>query len=100
MRRSKKKLLIIVMLVLVFCISIGYAAINMDLDILGVTTIKNQTFDVHFENVQVKTKPNNSEDPLIDSSKTKTTFTVNLEKPGDEYNSHSRYKKLWYNRCP
>ena len=42
----------IILLVLVICISIGYAILRTELNIHGTATIPRVAWDVHFENVQ------------------------------------------------
>ena len=49
MKNKKYTLFLIVLL----CISIGYAVLNTTLNINGKSTIQKNTWDVHFENVQI-----------------------------------------------
>ena len=51
MKRKINKKTIIILLLL---ISIGFAYLTSTLDLNGITFLSKQTWDVHFENVQVK----------------------------------------------
>ena len=79
--RKHKRLVIILLLF----ISIGFAYLSTQLDILGNTLLKANTWDVHFENVQVSDGSVTSTDPMIDTNRTSVTFSALLDKPGDFY---------------
>ena len=79
--RKHKRLVIILLLF----ISIGFAYLSTQLDILGNTLLKANTWDVHFENVQVSDGSVTSTDPVIDANRTSVTFSASLDKPGDFY---------------
>ncbi|MBR6949063.1 MAG: hypothetical protein IKH54_02645, partial [Bacilli bacterium] len=50
LNKINKKLLII----LILFISIGFAYLTRDLSLSGISSIFRNTWDIHFENVQVK----------------------------------------------
>ncbi|MBR6136863.1 MAG: hypothetical protein IKQ06_01760 [Bacilli bacterium] len=79
---------IVIVMIFVF-ITIGYAYLTSALNINGATLLKKPTWDVHFENVQVKdgsvTGEQVIDEPEIDSEQTTVSFHVNLKKPGDYY---------------
>ena len=79
---------IVYVMISVFLI-IGYAYLTSNLTINGASLLKKATWDVHFENVQVKdgsvTGEQVTQEPEIDTNKTTVNFHVNLKKPGDYY---------------
>lgn len=100
-KNSRKRWGILLLLFLVITISIGYAAMTSNLDINGSSTIKGQTWDVHFENLtnisktgltsdtgtgersavirELSTTPSNKKDDQnID-------FAISMKQPGDQY---------------
>ena len=86
-KRNNKKYALALVLLLIGCITIGYAALETGLNITGTSTIgENSTWDVHFENV--KLGANNTilkagELPAINTEKTSVTYTASLTAPGD-----------------
>lgn len=82
MKRKINKKTIIILLLL---ISIGFAYLTSTLDLHGITFLSKQTWDVHFENVQVKEGSVESGTPQIDSNRTTVTFMTNLKVPGDYF---------------
>ena len=90
MKQKSKTYIRPIVIVMIFAfITIGYAYLTSVLNINGSTLIKNPTWDVHFENVQVKdgsvTGEQVTQEPEIDSEQTTVSFHVNLKKPGDYY---------------
>ena len=79
---------IVYVMISVFLI-IGYAYLTSNLTINGASLLKKATWDVHFENVQVKdgsvTGEQVTQEPEIDTDRTTVSFHVNLKKPGDYY---------------
>ena len=53
MKRMRRNNTIILFVVLLLSISIGYALINTNLKINGTANVTKQTWDIHFENIQV-----------------------------------------------
>ena len=86
--RKKNKFLLLILLLLV--ISLGYALLTQDLTINGITTVKGNTWDIHFDNVQINSNsvPLSTGDSAatIDSNNdTIVNYTITLSKPGDFY---------------
>ena len=83
-KNRKNKGLLIVALIL--CITIGYAALTTTLNITGNSEIKNAKWDIHFANLVVDDTSVEAATPAtIDANKTTVNYTVNLVKPGDSY---------------
>lgn len=84
MKDIEEKRMGILIVALVLVLSIGYAIFTTTLNINGTTSIDASTWDVHFENIQVKAGSVESPLPVI-SDQTKVTFTPQLQIPGDVY---------------
>ena len=80
--KNNKKIIIVALLLI---ISIGFSIISSSLTINGVSSIKGNTWDVHFENVQVKSGSVTAPIPVISASETTVTYNVTLNQPGDFY---------------
>ena len=90
MKQKPKTYIRPIVIVMIFAfLTIGYAYLTSALNINGTTLLKKPTWDVHFENVQVKdgsvTGDQVIDDPEIDTDRTTVSFHVNLKKPGDFY---------------
>ena len=81
-KKLNKKPLI---LVLILCISIGFAMLTANLSINGSFAFRNHTFDVHFDNIELDEESISDVGPTLDSSKTNMSFSVNLSQPEDFY---------------
>ena len=57
----------------------------MNLNILGVSEILNPTWDIHFENVSVKSGSVTAPTPTIDTDQTTVSYSVTLNTPGDYF---------------
>ncbi|MBQ3297981.1 MAG: hypothetical protein IJG97_04155 [Bacilli bacterium] len=79
----------LLLLLLILCISVGYAVLQSDLTINGTAGINNPTWDIHWENVSVTagsvTGTNVTSPATIDSAKTTVSYSIKLPKPGDFY---------------
>lgn len=86
-RKNKNTKIIILLCFLLLSITVGYAIIGTNLNINGISTINNPTWDVHFENIQISSDNVATviQAPTIDNSKTTITYSVTLNKPGDYY---------------
>ncbi|MBE6157501.1 MAG: hypothetical protein E7160_01765 [Firmicutes bacterium] len=84
-RHDKKQIYIAIIFVLALAIGMGYAFLNSTLNITGNTTIKENTWDVHFENFQTASGSVTATSAGIDTNKTTVNYTVTLQKPGDFY---------------
>ena len=80
-----KKYSKIIVFILILLVSIGFAYLSTQLDLLGNTTIKKQRWDIHFENIQVTDGSVEAELPVIDTNRTRVDYSVTLDKPGDFY---------------
>ncbi len=80
---KKKKFIFILLLIVI--ISVGFSAISATLSITGNSTIARNTWDVHFENVQVTSGSVTASTPVISNNDTQVTYNVTLNMPGDFY---------------
>ena len=83
--KNKKKLNYMILIIMILVISIGYAVLSTNLNIVGAGTINNPTWNIHWENVQVKTGSVSASTPTIDTAKTTVNYSVTLTIPGDYY---------------
>ena len=79
---KKNNLLILAFLSMILIVSVGYATLNSTIKITGNSEVKQNTWDIHFENLQII---NGSEialtSPSLDNKNLTINFEVNLEKP-------------------
>ena len=87
MKRMRKNNTIILLVILLLSLSIGYALINTNLKINGTANVTKQTWDIHFENIQVTEGSVTTQNPATINPEYPTTVTYNihLENPGDFY---------------
>ena len=86
MRRNKKKSRQLALLLILLGITVGFALLSTTLKINGTAGIKSSQWDIHWENVQVNNESTvTTEEPAITENRTKVTYEVNLELPGDFY---------------
>jgi len=78
---NKKYLLFL----LILFISIGFAYLSTNLNITGSSLIKGNTWDVHFENVQVTSGSVSATTPTISTDKKSVNYIVTLDMPGDYF---------------
>ena len=83
--KEKKIVSIIVFVLLMLGITIGYSILSTSLSINGTSNIHNSTWNIHFENLQVKSGSVAASIPTISSNRTVVTYSVELDKPGDYY---------------
>ena len=86
-RRQMMKLLLFILLV---SISMGYALLRTNLTINGTSKIKGNTWDIHFENLNVtdgsvELSTEDSSAVINTTTRTDITYTVTLNQPGDYY---------------
>ncbi|MBP5679176.1 MAG: hypothetical protein J6X28_05090 [Bacilli bacterium] len=84
MRRTRKKSLLLGILLLVMGLGLGYAFITTTLNIEGTTDVDSNTWNVYWDNVQVTTGSVAATTPSI-SNQTTVSFTVHLTEPGQFY---------------
>ena len=73
-----------IVLVSVFTLTIAYAALNAVLTISGSAQVSSAEWDIHFDNIKVKSGSVSGEDPKI-TTPTTATFSTTLNMPGDYY---------------
>ena len=74
----------IILILLVVCLSLGYAYINSDLNINGTAQVKHANWDIHWANVQVSSGSVSASTPTI-NNQTTVNYSVVLNLPGDYY---------------
>ncbi len=88
MKKTKRRAKLLLLL-LILCISVGYAILQSNLTINGTAHMNNPTWDIHWNNVQVTsgsvTGSNVTSPATIDSAKTTVSYSIKLPKPGDFY---------------
>ena len=88
-RNNTKNLFICIILILVLFIGIGVARVTSSLTINGVTDVAGNTWDIHFDNIQVAEGivPINSggQAATIDDNNTLITYSILLPRPKDYY---------------
>ncbi len=86
MRRKKKNNFIKILVFLLLCIGIGYAALMTDLSINGVANVTHSSWDIHFDNLVVNQESNAMVDQAANiDTNTSISYEVTLTKPGDFY---------------
>ena len=86
MRRKNKNFYIILCLVVLFGISVGYAVINRTLNITGNSEVKQNTWNIYFDNLKVSSGSVTAiEEPTINNTKLIIDFKFMLNLPGDFY---------------
>ena len=86
MRRKNKKIYIFLIVLVLFGISMGYAVLNKSLNITGNTEVKENTWDLHFENLIVTDgSVTANKEPTIDNTNLAIDFEFMLNLPGDFY---------------
>ena len=81
----QRRYLSMVLIVLLLSISLGYALLSTNLNIVGTTVVKDNKWDIYFDNVQVKSGSVTASTPVIDTAKTTVSYSVNLNLPGDYF---------------
>ena len=85
-RYSRHKSIVYLFVVLLLCgLGLGYASIKTDLSIIGTSKFINASWDVHFENIQVKEGSITPTTPATITDDTTVTFSAQLEEPGEFY---------------
>ena len=81
MRRHYK----LIIFVLIMFLSIGFAYLTANLDITGTIAFRENTWDVHLDNIVVEEDSTDAPIPTINNDKDTVNFTVSLTRPGDYY---------------
>ena len=88
-KKSKRQTIIMIVILLILFLGLGYAYLSTDLNILGTSNVSKNTWNVYWDNIQVRSGSVTGEQviqaPEIDSTKTVVNFRINLKKPGDYY---------------
>ena len=85
MKKSKRKLNYLLVIVLLLLVSVGYAILSTNLNIVGSSQISAPTWDIHFENVSVNSGSVSAQTPTIDTPKTTVNYAVTFTIPGEYY---------------
>ena len=89
MKKSKNKKTKIVLLILVLCITLGYAVLRTGLNINGIATIPSVSWDVYFANYQnsasTNITPTTEPSTPVGTKPTTVSYAVTLANPGDLY---------------
>ena len=82
---NKKTRNIILLLVILLTVTVGFALLSTTLFINGTSTIKSNTWNIHWdsESVNVTTGSKEAEDPTVTNDT--VSFAVNFDIPGDYY---------------
>ena len=88
--RNGKNLLILALLIVVVSMSVGFALLSTTLNINGTAKVKSSTWDVHFNNLNVKTGSVSGDNvataaTISSTNTTLVSYEVTLAKPGDYY---------------
>ena len=84
--KNKNNIYFTIFLFLVLLIGIGYAYLTSNLSINGTTGIVGNSWDIHFENLNVSDGSVTAITPAtIQSNKVDITYSIRLERPGDFY---------------
>ena len=75
---------ILILVLIIVGMGIGYAALETNLEIVGVSDVDSATWDVYFANIQVTGGSVSASTPTI-TDKTSLFFSANLENPGEFY---------------
>ena len=81
----QRRYLFTVLVILLLSISLGYALLTTNLNIVGTTVVKDNKWDIYFDNVQVKSGSVTASTPVIDTAKTTVSYSVTLNLPGDYF---------------
>ena len=82
----KKNLSISIVLLLILIIGIGYAYLTSNLSITGATEVVANTWNIHFENLNVKEGSVTATSPAtIQSNNVDITYSISLARPKDYY---------------
>ena len=81
----RRRYLFTVLIIILLSISLGYALLTTNLNIVGTTIVKDNKWDIYFDNVQVSSGSVSASTPAIDTNKTTVSYSVNLNLPGDYF---------------
>ena len=88
-REQRRKNILVLLLVLLCSLGLGYALLRTNLTINGTSKIKGNTWDIHFENLNVTDGSvllsDGDSAATIQSGATNVSYTITLNTPGDFY---------------
>ena len=84
-KKSNRKFVLLVLALLLFTITVGYAALSTTLNINGTSKINNATWNVQFKNLTVTPGSVSATKAATIDSATEIDYNVELIKPGDFY---------------
>lgn len=87
MKRMRKNNTIVLLVILLLSTTVGYALLSTNLKINGLANITKQTWDIHFENINVTNGSVSTQNPatINPNDQTKVSYSIHLENPGDFY---------------
>ena len=86
--KNRKKNTKLILLLLLVCITLGYAALRTGLNINGTANVSSSSWNVHFENYQMSNATNitpTTEPSISGTTTTSISYEVDLDVPGDLY---------------
>lgn len=84
--KRRRKISKLILLILVFFISIGFAYLSTQLSINGGTFFKGNSWDIHFDNVKVlKSSDESNPTPTISADGKTVEYSVVFNEPGDVF---------------
>ena len=86
--KTRRDIMILLILIFIVSITIGYALLSSNLNLTGTSTINNPTWDVHWNNVQIKSGSVEGTKVTTAANITNPTtveFAVKLDSPGEYY---------------
>ena len=85
--RRKTSMLSLVLIILIFGLTFGYAYVQTTLKVDGTVNVSSANWNVYWDNIVIGDLSNAevTSSPTISSGKTEVTFGVTLNNPGDRY---------------
>ena len=86
--KSRNKKTKLTLLILIICITLGYAALRTGLNINGTANVSSSSWNVYFSNYQMSNATNitpTTEPSISGTTTTSISYEVDLEAPGDLY---------------
>ncbi|MBR7041904.1 MAG: hypothetical protein IKI04_00215, partial [Bacilli bacterium] len=83
---NKRKYIFSIFLILILVIGVGYAYLTSNLSISGNTSVSTNSWNIHFENIQVKDgSVTATTSPTLSNNNTSITYTIDLNRPKEYY---------------
>ena len=86
--KNRKKNTKLILLLLLLCITLGYAALRTGLNINGTANVSSSSWNVYFSNYQMSNATNitpTTEPVITGTTTTSISYEVDLDVPGDIY---------------